>query len=164
MGKICARYTSQANGWRLSELLSRQCTRPVSFTTIWTCATLLATIQIDFGRCATSDVSCDIMARQEKHFMASLMVQVSSASHSPQSVSTSLALSHICVLVLDQLCLSAGQLTSKMKCVCNSHCQACTMSPRCVEITPKLTTWATEVDNAAGLKQPGERRVVTWHA
>ena len=67
---------------------------------------------VDFGRCATSGVSRDTMARQEKQFMASLMVQVSSASYSPQSVSTSLALSHICVLVLDQLCLSAGQLTS----------------------------------------------------
>ena len=46
---------------------------------------------IDFACSAMSGVSCDTMARQEKQFMASLTVQVSSANCSLQSVSTSLA-------------------------------------------------------------------------
>ncbi len=127
---------------------------------------------IDFACCATSGVSCDIMARQEKQFIASLMVQVSFASYSPQSVSTSLAFSvlRLCIaieylcLAVGQLCISTEQLASRLKHVCNSHCQACTMCPSCVEVTPKLTTCATEVDSTAGLKQPGERRVVTRRA
>ena len=35
------------------------------------------------------------------------------------------------------------------------------MRPSCVEVTPKLTTCAIEVDSAAGLKQPRERSLVT---
>ncbi len=37
------------------------------------------------------------------------------------------------------------------------------MCPSC-EVTPTLTFCATEADSAAGLKQPGARRVVTWNA
>ena len=48
---------------------------------------------IDFACCALSGFSRDTMARQEKQFMAALMLQVSSANYNPQSVSTSLALS-----------------------------------------------------------------------
>ena len=35
------------------------------------------------------------------------------------------------------------------------------MRPSCVEVTPKLTTCAIEVDSAAGLKQPRERSIMT---
>ena len=35
------------------------------------------------------------------------------------------------------------------------------MCPSCVEVTPKLTTCAIQVDSAAGLKQPRERSIVT---
>ncbi len=127
---------------------------------------------IDFACCATSGFSSETLARQEKQFMESLVVQVSFASHSLQSVSTSLALSllrlciaieHLC-LAVGQLYISTKQLASRMKHVCDSHCQACTMCPSCVEVTPKLTTCAIGVDSAAGLKQPGERSVVTRRA
>ncbi len=59
---------------------------------------------IDFACCATSGFSSDTMARQEKQFMASLVVQVSSASYSSQSVSKSLALSVL------RLCVAIGYL------------------------------------------------------
>ena len=96
---------------------------------------------IDFACCATSGFSSDTMARQEKQFMTSLVVQVSFASYSSQSVSTSLALSvlrlcvateHLCLAVA-QLCIPTKQLASRVQHVCNSPCK---LAP-CVQVVLK---------------------------
>ena len=178
MGRTCARCTSQANGRRLLELLSRQCTPLVSVLhndlvlRNFVGNSPNSVKLIDFACCATSGFSSKTMSRQEKQFMASLVAQVSFASCSLQSVPTSLALSVVrlriaieCLyLAVGQLCISTEQLASRAQHVCNSPCQARTMCPSCVEVTPKLTTCAIGVDSAAGLKQPGERSVVTRRA
>ena len=66
---------------------------------------------IDFACSATSGFSSDTMARQEEQFTTFLVVQVSFASYSSQSFSTSLALSvlRLCIAI-EHLCLAVGQL------------------------------------------------------
>ncbi len=76
---------------------------------------------IDFACSATSGFSSDTMARQEEQFTTFLVVQVSFASYSLQSFSTSLALSVLRYVLLSNICVL--HLTAV-----KFYCTACIMN------------------------------------